>query len=379
MLNDALIAAEFQEARETIYLNAASTGPLPRRAVERLAAFNAKRAQPWTISFEEQFGGLARARELCARLIGASPDEIALTPNTSGGIHIAARVLPVAPGRVILSHDGEFPANVYPWMAMHRVRGTPFEQVPLRDGLPDHEALLARIARGDVGVVAISWVSFVSGDKADLARLGEACRRHGSWLAVDAIQGVGAAPLDVRDCHIDILSCGAQKWLCGPWGTAFTYVRRDLIARLDAETGGWLSMRYSDNFGRMLDYDATYFDDARKFEIATIAYQDFIGLNASLELLFEIGPRPIAAQVDALAARLLDGIASIPGLRPLTPAAPARRAGIVACAADQLGRVSQRLTEAGVVHGIRGGVLRFAPHFYNTADEIDRTLDVLRG
>jgi cysteine desulfurase/selenocysteine lyase len=364
----------------TVYLNAASTGPLPPRALAALEAFNLKRAAPATITLTEQFGTLVRSRELCARLVNASPAEIALTPNTSTGLHIAARCLPVAAGKVILGHDTEFPANVYPWISLERTRGIPYERMPIRDGLPDHEALLERVGRGDVGIVALSWVSYLSGDRADLARIGDVCRRHGTWLVVDAIQGVGAVQLDVTQCHIDVLACGAQKWLCSPWGSGFAYIRRELVDRLDPQTGGWLSVRGSEDFSRMPEYDLTYFDDARKFEVATLPYQDFLGMNAALEVFFERGLAAIEQHVRALTTRLIDGIDASPGLRLITPRAPERRAGIVSCTAspDQVDRIARRLTEANIVIAVRaGGVLRFAPHFYNTPEDIDRTLDVL--
>jgi selenocysteine lyase/cysteine desulfurase len=345
--------------------------------VNALAAYNARRARPWTITLDEQFQGLAKSRELSARFINASADEIALTPNTSTGLHIAARVLPIESGKIVLGHDGDFPANVYPWMTVERTRGIAFEQVPLRDGFPDHDALLARVARGDVGVVTISWVSFVTGDRADLRRIGEACRTHGAWFVVDAIQGVGVAPLDVRECHIDILSCGAQKWLCAPWGSAFAYVRRELVESLEPHTGGWLSVRHSEDFTKLLDYDPTFFNDARKFEVATIAHQDFIGMNASLEVLLDVGVDAMAQHVRSLTTRLIEGLDAISGVKLLTPRSPDHRAGIVACAADDVNRLAHKLEAANIISSVRGGVLRFSPHVYNTTNEIDRTLEVL--
>lgn len=368
--------------RQPVYLNAASTGPLPPRALAALEAFNRKRAMPATITLAEQFGTLARSRELCARLINASPEEIALTPNTSTGLHVAARCLSVPEGKIILGYDAEFPANVYPWMSLERTRGIPYERLPLRDGLPDHETLLERVARGDVGLVALSWVSYLSGDRADLARIGDVCRRHGTWFVVDAIQGVGAIQLDVTQCHIDVLACGAQKWLCSPWGSGFAYIRRELVDRLDPQTAGWLSVRGSEDFLRMLEYDLTYFDDARKFEVATLPYQDFLGMNAALEVFFDRGLASIERHVRALTTQLIGGLGAIPGLRLMTPPEPERRAGIVSCTAplDQVDFIARQLTDAGIVIAVRaGGVLRFAPHFYNTLEEIDRTVAILEG
>lgn len=369
-----------------IYCNAASTGPLPARTIAVLDEWNRLRAEPWRITFEQQFETAATARELCARLIGADADEIALMPNTSAGINLAAQILSVAKDKVVLGHDGEFPANVYPWMALEQSggaegRGARFEQIALlSNGLPDWEGLSARVDRGDVGLVAISWVSFVSGDRADLMRIGAMCRERGIWFVVDGIQGVGTTSLDVHACNIDVLACGAQKWLLSPWGAGFCYVRRELTAQLDPRSVGWLGMRHSQEMSRMLEYDLTYLDDARKFEFAATAYQDVAGMNASLGMLAEIGAERVEEHIHTLASRLMDDIATMPRFTLVTPRERDRRAGIVSFLVADPNAVSERLANAGVIHSVRGGgVVRLAPHIYNTADEIDRMLETLEA
>jgi selenocysteine lyase/cysteine desulfurase len=367
-------------AGSPIYCNAASTGPIPRRTRDLLDHWSVLRAEPWRITLEDQFGALRTARSRCAALIGAEADEIALVPNTSTGINVAAQILPVRAGQTILGHDGEFPANVYPWMARARASGARFEQLPLRDdGLPAWDAVPGRIARGDVAILAISWVSFVSGDRADLHALGALCRAHDVRFVVDGIQGVGTTPLDVHACNVDVLACGAQKWLLSPWGSGFCYVRRELITRSDPVMVGWLAMQGSEDFSRMLDYDFTYYDDARRFEVATIPYQDMAGMNASLELLAELGLDEVSRAIASLVGQLVEGIADMDGVALVTPRDPNRRAGIVSVRVGDATIVSRALDAAGVVHSLRGrGVLRFSPHVYNTADEMDRILAVLR-
>ena len=377
------IAKEFPWAASgtTTYLNAAATGPLPARTVSELDRWTRLRAEPWKIALDEQFAALAKARGLCAGLVGADSDEIALVPNTSTGLNIAAQVLPIAREKVILGYDGEFPANVYPWMAIQRRGGARYEQLSLLpNGLPDWEALPARLDRGDVAVVAISWVSFVSGDRADLAAIGTMCRDRKIWFVVDAIQGVGTTLLDVHECHVDVLSCGAQKWLLSPWGSGFCYVRRELIRMLEPRTVGWLSVRGAEDFSHMLEYDLTYEDDARRFEVATIPYQDMVGMDSSLELLHEIGLDAVASRIHALAGRLVEGMSAIPSLSLVTPRDASRRAGIVSFRAKDAETISRRLNEHNVSHSIRGGgVIRFAPHIYNTEQQIDRVLALLDG
>ncbi|MGI8546148.1 MAG: aminotransferase class V-fold PLP-dependent enzyme [Gemmatimonadaceae bacterium] len=365
----------------TIYCNAAATGPLPARTAAVLDEWTRLRVEPWRIPLDQQFETLATGRALCAKLIGASADEIALVPNTSTGINIAAHILPIARGKLVLGYDGEFPANVYPWMGLERSGGPPLEQMALlSNGLPDWDALPARLDRGDVGLLAISWVSFVSGDRADLMRIGAMCRERGVWFVVDAIQGVGTTSLDVHACNVDVLSCGAQKWLLSPWGSGFCYVRRELVSTLEPRAIGWLATRQSHDFTRMLEYDITYMDDARKFEVATIAYQDVAGMNASLGMLHELGIETVEMRICALTTRLIDGIMAIDGVTLLTPVAASARAGIVAFTVPDPEPVCSRLDGAGVVYSVRGaGVIRLAPHIYNSADEMDRVLNALHG
>lgn len=352
-------------------------GPLPTRTIKTLADFNARRAQPWTFSIDELTKTLARSRALCAKLIGAKPSEIALTPNTSSGLHAAARSLPIYPGKIVLGFEGEFPANVYPWMSLERTQAVPYLRIPLRDGLPDYPAMLEWITRGDVGMIVLSMVSFLSGDRADLTRISAECRKRDIWFVLDGVQAIGTMPFNVRDYHIDFIACGGQKWLLSPWGSGFTYVRKELIPQLEPGTGGWLSMRWSEDPERLLDYKCVYYDDARRFEMATIPYQDYAGMNESLELILGIGLDKIGRKIETLTTRLIDGIANIRGLTLLTPQARERRAGIVSCTAKKLTPFTERLDAAGIKYSVRTDVLRFSPHFYNTEADIDAALNAL--
>ncbi len=377
-----LRAREFPWAArgDAIYLNNAATGPLPERTVRAITGILALRAEPYRLTYEHEASTLRRARELAARLVAGSASEIALMVNTTYGLNLAALALPLGAGDIVLAHDRDFPANVYPWMALAR-RGVKFERVPCCGTLPDEEALLRALDRPHVRAVTTSWVSFATGYRVDLQTLGRACRERGLYFIVDAIQGVGAAPLDVKTCHIDVLASGGQKWLLSPWGSGFVYVRDELTRRLEPGVVGWMAMRGggSEDFTRLTDYDFTYLDDARRFEVNTLPIQDFAGFNASVELLLGLGLDEVGRHIRRVTDVAIEWAATRSDVRLITPPDAARRAGIVAIAPADPRAASARLTAAGVSHSSREGAIRLSPHCYNTADEMARALNVMVG
>lgn len=377
---DRLRAIEYPwEVRgEAIHFDHASVGPLPQRTRDALDAYGLKRAEPHRLRAEDFFPVLDTARDLVAKLIGASAGEIALTTNTSWGVNLAAYALPLGPGDIVLGSEGEFPANVYPWMAAAAARGFTYERLATVDNAVDEETVMRRIEEDPrVRCVALSWVSFWSGSRIDLARIGAACRARGIYFAVDAIQGLGPLALDLGKVPVDIVSSGAQKWLCSPWGSGFVYVRRELIGKLTPPAAGWLAQASSGDFGRFLDYDAEWHVDARRFEVGTIPYQDIVGMNASLSLFLELGPARVEAHVRSLADVIVDWAWEAPGVTLFTPAAPERRAGIVSFSVPDLEVASTALREAGVTHSVREGAIRLSPHFHNTVQEVRTALAAL--
>ena len=377
-MNSDLLRTEFPWLSSgDIYLNAASTGPMPSRAIHALAEWNSKRATPHQLTDEMLFVTLAETRHLVARLVGAKPGEIALATNTSYGINLAARALPLSPGDVILTPDLEFPANIYPWWAAADEREVEYRRVPADNGVVTEDALLAAMEDDDVRCVSVSWVHFANGYRLDLDRLGRACRERGIYFVVDGIQGVGAAPLDLSRTPVDILACGAQKWLLSPWGSGFVYVREELARTLEPPFVSWMAPRGTDDFRRLRDYDMTWRDDARRFEFVTLPFQDFAGMKASLELFLEIGPERITDHISGLAQQIVDWTKTRDDVTLVTPEQPSARAGVVSVRPPEAERGSARLKEHGIIHSFREGAIRLSPHLYNTSADVSRALALL--
>ena len=377
---DALRREEFPWADrgESIYFNHAGTGPLPARTVATLDEWSRLRTIPTRISQDLQFGTLARGRELIASLIGADHSEIAMATNTSFGVNLAAFSLPLERGDVVLSPNGEFPANVYPWMQLAARRGVVHRMIDCDRGVLTVERLREELdADESIRLVAVSWVQFASGAAVDLPALGRLCRERGVFFFVDAIQGVGPLRLDVRETPVDILACGAQKWLLSPWGSGFVYVRRELIEQLEPHDVSWLAVKDSDDFSRLTDYDLAWRGDARKFEMITLPYQDFAGMVSSLELITSLGPDAIVHHTRRLARRMIDWAADRDDVEIVTPTNPAHHAGTISLRPRSPQAASAALTAARVAHSLREGAIRLSPYFYNTESEVDRVLEIL--
>ena len=369
---------EFPWTAEAVYLNAASIGPLPARTRRAVEEFAALRAAPYRMQERHFFPLLAQARGLAARLIGADPDEVALATNTSYGINLAARSLPLAAGDIVLLSDREFPANVYPWLAL-RARGVEVEIAPVtREGWPDESLFLERVRDPRVRVLAVSLVQFGSGYTVDLARLARACRDTGTWLVVDAIQGIGQLPVDVRETPVDVLACGGQKWLLSPWGSGFVYVRRAMFDLLPPADVGWMAYDGTDDLNRLTDYGDALRSNARRYELVTLPYQDVAGFVASVSMLLDIGVPAVRDHLAEIRAPLLDWAASR-GVRVSSPVDPVHGSGIVCLELPDAPRAYAALRRAGIVTSLREGSIRVSPHLYNTADDLRRVGEVLDG
>jgi len=368
---------EFPWTAEAVYLNAAGIGPLPERTRRAVEEFTRLRAAPHRLPDRTLFATLAESRRLAARLINAEPEEIALATNTSYGINLAARSLPLERGDLVLASDREFPANVYPWMALAE-RGIGLELAPTTpDGWPDEDFLVERIADPRVRVLAVSLTQFSNSYTVNLARLSAAARATGTFLVVDAIQALGQMPVDVRATPVDLLACGAQKWLLSPWGSGFVYVRRELLRALPPADVGWLAYEGTDDFTRLTRYEPTLRSDGRRFELVTLPFQDFAGMNASVGLLLELGIETIRRHLAEVTAPVLEW-ADRRGVRLASPRGP-RGSAILCVELPDVGTAYRKLREAGVFATVREGSIRLSPHLYNTPEELARVAAVLDG
>jgi cysteine desulfurase / selenocysteine lyase len=359
------------------WLNTAHQGPLPRPAVDASAHAAALKAAPHRIGDDDFSAVPQRLRALLGQLVGSPADQIVLGNSTSHGLHLIANGLPWADGDEVLVIRGDYPATVLPWqrLAGHGVRvralhpaAGPLTAAELADAIGPRTRLLA-----------VTWVDSFTGRALDLQALGEVCRRAGVLLIVNASQALGARPVDVQATPVDaVVACG-YKWLCGPYGTGFTWLHPALLERLRPQQAYWLAMQA----GRGLDHmrDTAIRDDigVRAFDVFCPAgFATVLPWTASLELLLDTGIPAIADRDQQLVDRLIRGLDG-DQYRLVSPAAgPSRSTLAVLSRTD--GSTQQRhqqLTAAGLDTAFREGNLRLSLHLFNTIEQVDQVLDIL--
>jgi len=227
-------------------------------------------------------------------------------------------------------------------------------------------------------VLAVSFVQFSNGFRADLDRLGKAARANGTYLVVDAIQGVGNSVLDVRKTPVDIAACGGQKWLLSPCGSGFVYVRRELVAELEPAVAGWMAFEGTDDFSRLTEYNPRFRSDARRFEMITLPFQDMFGMVESVRLLTDLGVRDIAEYTRSLHEPVFKW-ADARGVRITSPRDDAHRSAIVCIAPPKAVEAYHAVKRARIVCSLREGAIRLSPHCYNTMEEMEKVLEALEG
>ena len=356
--------------KNLVYLNHAAVGPLCRPAAEAMQnlaqdalRFGSEHYQEWMDTYE----GL---RAAAARMINAAPGEIAIVKNTSEGIATVAIGIDWKPGDVVVAFEEEFPANFYPWKRLE-ANGVHVRWLSIFDDLDRIDAA-CRGAR----MLAISYVQYLSGYRVDLEAIGEICTRHGCVFLVDAIQGLGAFPIDVRAARIDALAADGHKWLLGPEGCGILYVRQEVQDEIEPIEFGWTNVaKYYDYASR----DMALRPDAGRYECGTLNTIGCYGLRASFGFLLDVGVSNTAAAVQALGDRVWDGVIAL-GFETLGPRAPDTGAGIVSFRKPGVDSrvIVSKLREAGIITAPRQGWVRCAPHFYIAPGEIEKMLDELR-
>ena len=362
----------FPVVKNKVFLNHAAQSPLPKPVADTMKRFVDDCSNFGTSPLEEFDLG----KSLFARLVGAKPEEIALVENTSVGLNIAANVLDYPPGSKVVTTDLEYPSVVYPWL--RKSLGVKVHYVRNVDGKIPLEDFEKAVDDGTVAVV-VSHVEYVNGFRNDLKALGEIAHRHGAVLIVDAIQSAGVIPIDVKRDNVDFLATACYKWLLGPAGAAYLYVRKELIENLEPPFVGWASVK-QEIFETVDFWDIWSLrlsETASRFEVGTPSAVSFVGAAEAMKMLLNFRIENVERRVLELTDYLIERVKML-GLRLQTPEEPQHRSGIVNFKIDKPKEVVERLRQKGIIVSARANGIRVSPHFYNTKTEIDTLIDETR-
>ncbi len=379
---DALIRREFSHLRGA-YLDVAARGPLPNSAVE--AAEGILRAQSIGLVPKAEWLNLAEiVRAKAARLIGARPDEVALTKNTAEGLNIVAAGLQLKTGdRIVVAPSAEHPNNVLPWLWQSQTRGADvvFATPSASEGL--EQALIRHIDRR-TKLVAVTEVDFGTGRRTDLATIGRACRANGAFLLVDAAQSSGILRQDMATQLIDGWSTATQKGLLSPYGLGLLYLRNEVVDQIKPTALARFSVDIAAGHEAAGPEEGWQLRaGARRYEGGNYNYVGLAALNASLDLFLKIGADEVERRTLEASARLRSTIQAR-GI-PVLEVGAGHQSHIIAIAEKQgaghdrsdepwINELSSVLTREGVVHSVRRGALRLSGHIHVLPDIVDHVI-----
>ena len=369
---------DFPDFTPTTYLNCAYQGVFPNATVARIQESCELKRHPERLTENDYFDLPERVRAIFARLIGAQPEEVALTTSATQGIGIVATGFDFQPGDEVVVASTNFPSNFFTWLHLRR-RGVRVIVLEPREGylrLDDVRAVLNSRTR----ILALDWVSYTTGVRIDLGAFGDLAHGHGARFVVDATQGVGALELKVRHLPVDVLAVAGYKWLLGPYGVGFAYVSAETQDRLDLQVVNWLSAEGSDDFDSLPEKEVILPRAARIFDAGETA--NFLNLHAteaSLEYVEQAGVASVTCHCHRLIDRLIEGLRQR-GLVLSSAADPERRSTILGFQGESLEATQmlhKRLERESVSVSLRQGIIRVSPYLYNTEADVGRLLAAL--
>jgi kynureninase len=366
------LRSEFPLLDRFIYLNACSLGPLPRRGRAALAAY----ADDWDtkgtpVWFSDWLPLLERLRGRVAELLKAPTGATAIAPSVSVALSALATGLPLPPGRKrVLIGSLDFPTMGHQWLSRPEFD---VEFVPSLDGMTIPPEAFAERIDERTALVATTHLFYTTGYLQDVRAIADAAHAHGALCIIDGYQTCGCVPIDVEQMGCDAFVGGCLKWLSGGPGTAFLYVRPDLLPQVRPRGTGWFATR--DPFSFTLE-KLDFSDDARRLETGTWAMPSHYAGLAGLELVLEVGIENIQERLRDLTDRILERC-DLAGVRTFTPRERARRCGIVTLECAKPEEVEALLHADGVIVDSRPGRVRLSPHWCVTEDELERGMDLV--
>jgi len=360
-----------------IYLNHAAVSPWPRRTAEAVKAFAEENACLGSSRYPHWMKTEQALREQLQRLLNAcSADEIALLKNTSEALSTVAYGLAWQPGDNVVISNLEFPSNRIVWESLDKY-GVDTRIAEITDVDAAEDAIIGQIDTR-TRLVSVSSVQYGTGLRLDLARLGAACRERGVLFCVDAIQSLGAVCFDLQASHADFVMADGHKWMLGPEGVALFWCRREVMDQLDLKQYGWHMVEDCGNYASRT-WEVAH--SARRFECGSPNMTGIHALHASLSLIEETGMTAIEARILDNSRFLMDFfLEHRERYELLTPATASRHAGIVTFRPrdGSTEALFEKLTGARISCALRGGGIRFSPHYHTPREQLTLALQLLQ-
>src|SRR5215471_12270364 len=372
---------EWFELEDATYLNLAGQSPLPRVSIRAVQAALEAKKFPHHKTDATYFEVPNRIRECLAKLIGGKPEEIALTSGASAGVAAVAHALTWKPGDEVITAKGEFPLQYTAWKPMEERESVKLKIVAPSDRFISADDLIAAMTPR-TRLVSVSLVRYDDGSLLDAPRIAAACHAQGALLLLDVSQCCGALPMDVHRLGADFLVCAGYKWLLGPFGTGFFWVKSEHLSTVRPGPFYWMAVAGSDNFSALNFDDPKPAPNAKRWDAPEWAsYFNFnlAALDASVDLVSRIGSEFVAAHNRRLIDFLFD---RLPKDRCI-PASPldASQRGPYGCFTtrnrEKTAELYQRLRNENVIVSLREGNIRVSPYVYNTERDIDRLISVI--
>ena len=363
---------EFNLADDICYLNHAAVSPWPRCAVEAVQRFAEENGKVGSRHYLRWLATEQALRKQLQTLINAADsDEIALLKSTSEALSVVAYGMHWKTGDEIIISNQEFPSNRIVWESL-RTQGVEVVTVNI-DNTGDPEQRIIDAMTPRTRLVALSSVQFASGLALDLAPIGAACRQRDVAFCIDAIQGLGVKPFDAQACQADFVMADGHKWMLGPEGLALFYCRAEWLERLSLKQYGWHMVEAVGDYDRQ-DWQPAA--TARRFECGSPNTLGIHALHASLQLSLQTGIEPIFNMVSSKVQYLIDKVTELDGII-VSETHPEKRAGIMAFRFrnEDINARYQHLQDNGVICALRGGAIRFSPHFYTPQLILERALE----
>jgi selenocysteine lyase/cysteine desulfurase len=361
-----------------VWLNTAHQGPLPKVAIEAGRAALEQKARPHLLREEDFFEVPRRLRAALGKLTSAAPEDVILGNSTTYGLDLLANGMQWQRGDEVLVVDGDFPADVFPWL-MLRNQGVIVRFIEARAGGVEPQQL-SRAISPRTRLFCTSWVNSFSGGAIDVAGIGQICRDSNVIFVLNAAQGLGARVLDLQALAVDAVTCCGFKWLCGPYATGFCWLRPALRESLTSQHAYWLAMQAGKPLDRMRDYSLRTDLGARAWDVfCTANFFNFVPWTAAIEYLLQAGPESVARYDEQLVTQLLQSLDE-DRFELISPRTQPQRSTLIVMRPrkpQEAGVWQERLSLAGFDVAVREGNLRISPHLHNSPEDIARLAGVL--